>query len=303
MSAFRHHLDRLLTQLVGDPTANRVVPPTGLTAVLTSFSAAAMAFLAVFAMALASASGELATRWEAELQGTATVRISSPDDQAEAQAEAVLAALKQTPGIADARRMEDAEQLALLAPWFGSDVPLDKLRLPVLIEVTETGTGPDRTGLANRLKAEAPGAVYDSYGRWRAPLIDAASRLRILGTVALILMAGVTAVTIALATVAALAANGQIIDVLRLVGAKDGWIKRAFVRRFTLRAVIGAVVGTVLSVIVVALIPSGPETGILSGLGFEGREWFLPLLVPVVAGGLAWMATHFAAHRRLRMAA
>ena len=38
--------------LHGDPLADRAVPPTGFTATLTLFTAAAMAFLAVFALAL-----------------------------------------------------------------------------------------------------------------------------------------------------------------------------------------------------------------------------------------------------------
>lgn len=288
--------------MAGDKTANRVVPPTGFTALLTLVSAAAMAFLAVFAIALASASGDLAQRWEAELQGTATVRITASEGQVEEHAAAVLAALKQTPGVASARRLDIAEQQALLAPWFGEGVPLEKLRLPVLIEVTESGDGPDEIGLNNRLAAEAPGAVYDSHGRWRAPLIDAASRLRQLGLAALVLIAGVTAVTIALAASAALAANGQIIDVLRLIGAKDGWIARAFVRRYTLRAFLGALAGTLVAMIVVALIPGGVETGVLSGLGFNGLEWLWPLVVPVVAAALAYCATWAASARRLREA-
>ena len=38
-------------------------------------------------------------------------------------------------------------------------------------------------------------------------------------------------------------------------------------------------------------------------LGFSGAEWFWPLVVPVVAGLLAYGATWAAAHRRLREAA
>ena len=154
---------RLSLLVLGDNTANRVVPATGFTALLTLVSSGAMAFLAVFAIALAAASGELATRWEAELDGAATIRITAAEADLEAQAEAVLAALKQTPGIAEARRVEASEQLALLHPWFGEGVPLDKLRLPVLIDVTETAEGPDQTGLTQRLAAEAPDAVYDNH--------------------------------------------------------------------------------------------------------------------------------------------
>lgn len=295
-------MNRLAALIVGDQTANRVVPPSGFTALLTLVSAAAMAFLAVFTIALALASGELAARWEAELKGTATVRIAAAEADEAAQAEAVLVALEQTPGIGSARIVDEAEQQALLAPWFGEGVPLDKLRLPVLIEVTETGDGPDVTGLSQRLAAEAPDAVYDSHGRWRTPLIEAATRLRGLGLTALLLIAAVTAVTIALAASAALAANGQIIDVLRLVGARDGWIARAFVRRFTLRAFLGALAGTVAGTIAVAALPDGAETGVLSGLGFDGLEWLWPLVVPPVAAALAFGATWLAAERRLREA-
>ncbi len=292
-------MSRLRTLLVGDPTAARIVPPSGFTAVLTIASAAAMAFLAVFAIALQLATGELAARWEAELTGTATVRIPA-GDEADQRADAVLTALGQTPGIVAARRMTDDEQMVLLAPWFGEGVPLEKLRLPTLIEVTETEEGPDLTGLSERLSAEAPGTIYDNHSRWRVPLSDAASRLRQLGGFALFLIAGVTAVTIALAASSALAANGQVIDVLRIVGAKDGWIAAAFTRRFTLRGFFGALGGTLLAMIAVSMIPSGVEAGVLSGLGFDGAEWLWPLLVPFFAAALAFAATWVAAARRLR---
>lgn len=258
-----------------------------------------MAFLAVFAIALQMATDDLATRWEQELTGTATVRISQGDDL-ELRVEAVLSALAQTPGIIDARRVSDDEQAVLLAPWFGQELPLEELRLPVMIEVTETEAGPNVEGLAARLSAEAPGAVYDNHDRWRVPLIDAAARLRQLGGFALGLIGAVTAVTIALAASSALAANAQVIDVLRIVGAKDRWIVAAFTRRFTARAFVGAAVGTVLAMIAVALLPSGPETGVFSGLGFHGLEWFWALLVPFAAALLAYASTTFAAIRRLK---
>jgi cell division transport system permease protein len=228
------------------------------------------------------------------------VRIPAVGDGDEARAEAVMTALGQTPGVVSARRIGAEEQTVLLAPWFGEGVPLEKLKLPILIDVTETAEGPELTGLTQRLAAEAPGAVYDNHSRWRVPLAEAASRLRQIGGIALFLIAAVTVVTITLAATAALSANGQVIDVLRIVGARDGWIAAAFTRRFTLRAFWGALGGTAAAMIGVALIPGGVETGVLSGLGFDGLEWFLPLLVPFVAAGLAFVATWVAAARRLR---
>ena len=48
----RRQAPRAAALLRGDPLADRAVPPTGFTATLTLFTAAAMAFLAVFALAL-----------------------------------------------------------------------------------------------------------------------------------------------------------------------------------------------------------------------------------------------------------
>lgn len=286
--------------LSGDSAKERVVPATGFTALLTLVSAAAMAFLAVFAIALALAAEDLADRWEAELAGSATIRLSAPPDEVPSQLEAVLAALDQTPGILSARRLEPAEQAALLEPWFGADLPLDALDLPVLIDVRESREGPDLRGLRQRLAAEAPGAVYDTHSRWQLPLIEAADRLGLLGLMALLLMAGVMAVTIALATSAALAANGQIIDVLRLVGARDQWIRSAFVRRFTMRALFGAIAGTAVAMAAIALIPPAPDATMFRGVGLAGAEWLWPLLVPPAAALLAFGATRVAAGYRLK---
>ncbi|MEL7104278.1 MAG: FtsX-like permease family protein [Pseudomonadota bacterium] len=287
--------------LLGDAGADRVVPPTGFTASLTVFASAAMAFLAVFALAFAMSTGRLADRWDGALAQTATIRLSAPQGQVDAQIEAALAILDQTPGVASARVMSQAEQADLLSPWFGPDLPLDLLPVPRLIEITETEAGFDAEGLRFRLAGEAPGAVLDDHTRWRRPLVEAASRLRTLGIVSLVLIGGVMAAVITLAAGAALSANAQIIGVLRLVGARDVYIARAFVRRFTLRALAGALAGTVAGMAVIWLMPSaGGDASFLTGLGFRGLEWVWPLLIPVLAGVVAFWATRMAALSRLR---
>ena len=170
--------DQILGILKGDAQADRVVPPTGASAWLTVFTAGAMTFLAVFALALSLASGRLADRWSDALDRTATIRISATDDQMEAQTLRVLGILKATPGVSAARALTDAEQKALLEPWFGPDVPFDQLPIPRLIEVTEAEPGYDSEGLRQRLVAEAPGASLDDHTRWRRPLAVAAQRIQ-----------------------------------------------------------------------------------------------------------------------------
>ncbi|MEL6989999.1 MAG: cell division protein FtsX [Pseudomonadota bacterium] len=294
-------LSGIIDVALGDTQADRVVPPTGFTATLTWFSSAAMAFLTVFALALSVASGRLADRWGSELALSSTIRISAPTGQMAEQTEAVLNILNTTRGVASARAMTDEEQQALLEPWFGPDLPVDTLPIPRLIDIVETPEGFDAAGLRLRLAAEAPAAVLDDHTRWRQPLVLAADRLRGLGLVSILLIAAATAAMITLAANAALAANAQVISVLRLVGARDDYIAGAFERRFTLRAVLGAALGTTLGMIAVLLLPSAqPSGGFLTGLGFQGWHWVLPVFVPIITGLVAFLATRLAARRTLR---
>ncbi|MGJ8624866.1 MAG: cell division protein FtsX, partial [Yoonia sp.] len=263
--------------------------------------AGAMAFLAVFALALSLATGRLADRWSAELAKTSTLRISAPQDQMDAQTRTALTVLQSTPGVAQARPLTDDEQRDLLAPWFGTDLPVETLPIPQLIEIVADDAGYDATGLRARLQAEVPGAVLDDHTRWREPLVEAASRLRLLGFVSMLLIAGATAAMITLAANAALSANAQVIRVLRLVGARDIYIARAFVRRFTLRALLGAAAGTLLGTLAILLLPSTDAAGgFLTGLGFQGWHWLWPLVIPVLAALVAFIATRQAALRTLK---
>ena len=284
-----------------DRGADRVVPRSGQSARLTFATSAAMAFLAVFAMALSMAAGRLADRWSDALAQSSTIRVSASEAEIEAQTAAVLNLLAQTPGIETARLLTAEDQQALLAPWFGPDLPLDDLPVPQLVEITETRDGYDAEGLRQRLAAEAPGAVLDDHERWRRPLAEAAGRLRVLGALALVLILGTTAAMVTLAAQSALSANEQVVRVLRLVGARDSYIARAFVRRFTIRAMTGAALGTIVGVIAVAILPSARDTAaILTGLSFSGASWLWPFVIPPLAAATAYTATRIAALRTLK---
>lgn len=285
----------------GDRAGDRVVPPTGRTAHLTLLTAAAMAFLAVFALALSTATGRLAERWSEGLASSMTLRLTAPQAEMEARTRTVLEVLSQTPGVAEAQVVPDDEMAELLRPWFGPDVPVDALPLPRLIAVTESGERLDADALRLRLEAEVPGAVLDDHTRWRRPLVAAAGRLRVMGLFSLLLIAGASAGMIALAARASMAASGQVVRVLRLVGARDVTIARAFVRRFTRRAAAGASLGVALGMLAVLALPDMQGSGdFLTGLGFHGWGWLAPLLIIPVAAAIGFVSTRGAALRVLR---
>ena len=287
--------------LSGEGAADRVVPPTGRTAHLTMLTAAAMAFLAVFALALSTAAERLADRWSDGLAQSMTLRLNAPAEDMAAQTRIALAVLSQTPGVAEAQVLPDAQMAELLAPWFGPDVPIDALPVPRLISITESDGRLDADALRLRLAGEVPGAVLDDHTSWRRPLVTAAQRLRVLGLFSLALIAGASAGMIALAARASMAASGQVVRVLRMVGARDVTIARAFVRRFTRRAALGAMLGVGLGMLAVLALPDMTDSGeFLTGLGFQGWGWLAPLLIIPIAAAIGFVATRSATLRVLR---
>ncbi|MDX8354267.1 cell division protein FtsX [Cognatiyoonia sp. IB215182] len=291
----------VLDLIVGDRQADRVVPPTGLTARLTVFAAAVMAFLAVIALALSLSAGRVADRWAQDLAQSATLRLPADPALANALLDEALEVLQTTPGVASARALSADEQQALLEPWFGPDLPIDTLPVPQLIEVIATDEGYDAAGLRARLSGQVPGAVLDDHSAWRAPLLQAASRVRWLGWLIVLLIGGVVAAMISLAAQASLNANAQVIRVLRAVGARDVYIARAFVRRFTLRAGLGATGGVLLGLIAISLLPDSQDVGgLMTNIGFQGFGWLWPLVIPPLSAIVAFIATRAAAFARLR---
>lgn len=289
-----------LSFLFGTSTADQVVPPKGNAAWLTGFASAAMAFIAVFALTLSLAVGRLADYWSLDLARSATVQVVAEGDDLEAQTAAVLRVLRTSPGVESAEVIDKTMQLELLSPWLGSNLPVDSLPIPRLIDVQFGADEPDIASLKLRLEAEAPSATIDDHSRWRAPVLEASQRLRLMVALSLILTAVITVIIVVLSAHNALASNQVIIRTLRLLGARDSYIARAFVRRITMRATIGAVLGMALAMLAVLAFPSQPEGGgLLSGLSLSGADWIYPLAVPVLVAVSAFAASRMAARYHL----
>ena len=87
-------ISNFLAMISGDGRRNKVVPPTGFTATLSTATSAIMAFLVVFALVLSLAADRLAARWSTALSGSATLRVSASADQLEAQVQQALQVLQ-----------------------------------------------------------------------------------------------------------------------------------------------------------------------------------------------------------------
>lgn len=288
--------------LQAHPDIDRLAPPEATSGAAVPLVAMILAFFAALLLALALAAGTLAASWQGSRADIATLQVFAGPDQIEEQARAALDVLKASPGVKGVRMIDLAEQERLLEPWLGPDIPLENLPLPVTIEITTDRAVFDATALADALKVEAPGAVLDDHAAWRQPLVAAAGRLGLAAGACLGLAAAALAATLALAGRGAVAAGATAVRALRLVGARDGLIARAFARRLALRAGLGALVGTVAGMALLAVLPEASEQGFfLVGIGLTGWQWLLPLLIPPAALGLSWLTASWAVRRGLRV--
>lgn len=286
--------------ILGDSRAEGIVPTVGFTALLVAVSAAATAFLAVFALCLGMAADRLSERWTGDFARAATVRVPGTTGSIEPRVRTVLEILRTTPGIASARALTQDEQRALLRPWLGDGVPLDSLPVPRLIEVEETSEGPDREGLRLRLDGEVAGTIYDDHAQWRAPLLRAASALTWVARISVALTLLLMAIMVMMAARAALSANERVVNTLRLIGAHDSFIIRAFVRRITLRAILGSLIGLAMALAVLALFPTtGGDDIYFTGLAPRGLGWAVLAAVPIVVGAAAFFSTRWASRYAL----
>lgn len=277
----------------------QIVPTSGWSSALVLLAAGAMAFLAVIGLAAGLGAGRLSAEWQADLSGSATVRLEATDPTS---LQRVLTVLDETAGIAAAEALSIEAQRALLAPWLGDGALIDELPVPRLVDLTLEGAGPDVQALSAALEAAAPGTVYDDHGRWRAPMIAAAKGIETLA-LGIVLLVGATAAGVtALAARASLAGNAETVRVIRLIGGSSGFITRVFVRPLAARTAVGAIGGGAVGAAALMLLPSGGTgTGLPAGVVPDAAlAAVLALTVAVISGAIGWVAARLAVRAALK---
>ena len=295
-----HLLFMLWKAILNNREHLQVVPNTGFTKWLTTFTAGAMSFLAVVGLAFSLICSELSNEWGESLKNS-SLRLSAPTDLLEKQTNMALAILEQTSGVESARLVGIGAKKKLLEPWLGVDFPLEAIAMPALIEIRETEAGVDYEGLRLRLSAELPSASLDNHSEWRRPIEVVSKLVSQLGmfTVILIVLSSISMVT--MASNAALSANVKVLRVLRLVGAFDTFIVTAFVRIFTLRVFLGSLTGTVCAGLVLFLIPTFSENlGILDVVRLEIKDTIYIACVPFLFAIISIFVTRNAVKSSLK---
>jgi cell division transport system permease protein len=216
---------------------------------------AIMTFLAGLTIGAVDLVRGAANSWESDVAREITIQIRPIDGQdIEVQIGRVTTIARETPGVVAVRALTREDTARLLEPWLGSDAGLDALPTPRLVIVEIGGEVPaDLAALRDRLAREMPNASLDDHRAWVDRLRGMANLLVLGGVAILMLVTAATVLSVVFATRGAMAGNRDIVNVLHIVGARDGYIARAFERRFLALAGRGGTIGGGAAVLIFAV--------------------------------------------------
>lgn len=289
-----------------------IIPPEAAPLRTLTVTMAVMCTLACLAIGALTLINRAVDQWSHGLSSEATVQLRQTqgvDPQAELAKLQTL--LGQTAGIAAVTVMDPKDAARLLEPWLGTGNTAD-LPIPRLIRLGLDETHPpDLEALANRITIEVKGASLDTHQRWQAELTRMARSLSLLAYAILALIAASAVAMVIFATRTVLDANRQVVDVLHLVGARDGYIARQIDRRFLATGLYAGLMGVGLALLIFLILGlSGRVSG--EGLAAASRSLlFAPptvsltsyaalLAVPVAATAIALITSRLTLIRMLR---
>lgn len=276
---------------------------------------AAMAFLAAIALAGWFGTAALSRHWEQGAGGSLTVQVPQAADPAAGRdgtrLAAVLELLNVAPGVASVHALSDQELDELLRPWLGQGAERLAVPIPAVIAVRLKNPTTDISPLSRRLSEAAPGTLVEDHGVWMRRLTILSRSLQACSALALLLVAGIAAAVIAVATRSGLATRREAIEIVHGMGATDGYIAGRFAGRATVLAAVGAAGGALaaLPILLTLAYLAAPFSGQASHAGDSLADVFdalpaplwlaLPCL-PLGAATIGYVTAHGAVRRWLR---
>ena len=264
-----------------------------------------MVYLAALGLALALLVVSAGERWRTTAAGTATVQIApvkEDRDTRDERAKQALEILRATPGVASAQPVPERQVLALLRPWLGEDADATALPLPRVIDVTfQPANPPDTTALAARLGA-VPGVSLDDHGAWLARLAGLAGTIERIALAIVALIFAAMIATVVFTTRTSLAIHCEVVEVLHLIGARDGYIARQFELQALAHGIKGGAGGLILAaatLIALSTTAMHIDAPLLPRLTLRPIEWAAVVCVPLFATAIAMIAARITVLRTL----
>jgi cell division transport system permease protein len=253
---------------------------------------ATMVFLAVLALVGAIGLQQATETWSRSIEGSLTVQIGDAKARdAQQRIDKAVALLKAAPGVESARPLTRPEIDKLLEPWLGKTALDADLPVPALIDVRLVkGAAVDTAALASQLQQAVPGTRVDDHKPWLASMVRLARTLQWLAVAVVALVGLSTVALVVFATRAGLAVHRDMIEVLHLIGARDGQIAEQFESQTFRRAAAGSVLGLVAAAAIVALVArfaSALDAPLLPSVQLGPKSWAILVAAPIAATILA----------------
>jgi cell division transport system permease protein len=226
-------------------TATPIVPADSIAGRALVAVIAIMAFLAAVTLGAVVLVRGAAGEWQAAVAREVTIQVlpaQGRDLDADLKRAADLAVA--TAGVDSVRIYSKTESERLLEPWLGTGVTFDDLPVPRLVVVRlSPDVQPNLNALRKSLSGEVPGATLDDHRGWIDRMRGMARTSVICGVVVLMLVLAATMLSVAFATRGAMASNRPVIEVLHVIGARDGYIAGQFQRHFLWLGLKGGAIG------------------------------------------------------------
>ena len=301
-----------MDDLISKPAA---IIPSGLASLRTmTVTMTVMCYLACLAIGALILINRAVDDWTHGISREVTVQIrqiSTVDIDAELLKATTL--LQTVDGVTSVEPLDRKASLKLLEPWLGS-ANLDELPVPRLIRVTiDEFSPPDFSALEKNLIANVKGASLDTHRRWEQELSRMAHSLTLLSWWILALICSSAIAMVIFAARAALDANREVVDVLRLVGAKNGFIARQIGKRFFVTGMVAGCAGVVLAAITFLGLGSSGQAADNGVAAASFSLLFAPhgdltstviavMAVPIIATLIALVTAHMTLTHMLRAA-
>jgi cell division transport system permease protein len=257
------------------------------------FVVATLCFLACLTGLAAVAAGRAAGGWRSELSGSATVVVRpGADETPDGAAARAAEALSGVKGVVEADALEREKAEALLAPWLGDASILHDLPVPRLVSVDLDPKAPASAAtMEQALKAAGVDATVDDHSLWLKDVLHAAAVARLAAFSAALLIAAAAGAVIVFATRAALTARDDVVSVLHLAGAEDGFIADLFVDRFARMAAMAGLIGAGAAGLAAAIVrTAGGGSGLTPVLPLAWSDFLILPVCPLIAAAIAAIA-------------
>jgi cell division transport system permease protein len=264
-----------------------------------------LVFMAAFAVTIGAYVGALLQDWNRGVSGTLTVQIpvgETGGTALDAEVAKVIDVLSRHPAVARAAVLPRAKVDELLKPWIGEGALAD-LPLPALIDVEMRET--EATAVAAveaSVKAASARAVIDDHRVWLGRVASLARGIGVVAGAIIVLVTTALALTIVFATRASLTEFAQVIEVLHVVGAKDGYVAGQFARRALLQAFLGGLAGLALyapALGLIAWLAAQVDPEILPAIHLPVIHWLALAALPAIAAAIAMLTAHITVRRAL----